>query len=766
MEVRSVLNRCLSLIYEKRTNGGSIFQVEKYKFFRITLLRRIKSSSGIEITLFKFFNFKRPLSAIESKLSIDDRAFDKVDVANDDNDALVSVIVPNYNHAPYLRQRLDSIYNQTYQNIEVILLDDASTDNSLSILKEYGLKYSHCTRMLFNEDNSGKVFHQWNKGLSQARGEYIWIAESDDYCDRNFLKEVVQGLKHQSVMLSFARSVFVQEGKKIWTQEAYLRDLPVEWNAPFVMTAHTLVSKAFAIKNVVPNVSSAVFRNVGHIPAEVTDVWNNMSLCGDWLFYLWLIRGGAVSYTNRVNNYYRIHPQSTSLKIQNTLNYYTETLQISCYVAQHYAVDLSVFDVVKSNLKKHYIEHHQQDAVTEEVGAVAEEVEKAYNQEEIRAAASSRSINVIVCGYALTQGGGEIFPIYLANELKHQGLAVTFMDFREEPCDEMIRRKLLPGIPLVRLSNVLLLKSAIASLGAEIVHTHQADTDGAVAFAIGNKQNPCKHIVTLHGMYEAISAAKLQPILHQVVKSCSCFVYIAQKNLLPMKDVLPSVKLHKIGNGLPLIEIEPHSRQQMGIEEDAFCLTLASRAIPEKGWMEAVEAVKRVNKQSARPVHLILIGDGECYDKLQQSPLPSFIHVMGRRADVRNYFAMSDVGLLPSRFKGESFPLVIIEGFQCGIPVIATDVGEIRSMITSETGEMAGTLLQLHGGQISVDELSDIILQLTNSDYYNQLKENVEKVVSKFDMSHTAQQYIKVYKEALATEALSQHSLQNNTPCV
>lgn len=57
---------------------------------------------------------------------------------------LVSVIVPNYNHASFLVERLESIYNQTYKNIEVILLDDCSTDNSREILSYYAEKYAHC----------------------------------------------------------------------------------------------------------------------------------------------------------------------------------------------------------------------------------------------------------------------------------------------------------------------------------------------------------------------------------------------------------------------------------------------------------------------------------------------------------------------------------------------------------------------------------------------------------------------------------------------
>lgn len=123
---------------------------------------------------------------------------------------LVSAIIPNYNHARYLKQRLDSVFNQTYQNFEVILLDDCSTDNSLEIIEKYNGN-PHLSQIVVNESNSGSVFKQWDKGINLAKGELIWIAESDDYCELTFLEEMVNALAaKKTVVVACAQYVFFQ----------------------------------------------------------------------------------------------------------------------------------------------------------------------------------------------------------------------------------------------------------------------------------------------------------------------------------------------------------------------------------------------------------------------------------------------------------------------------------------------------------------------------------------------------------------------------
>ena len=105
---------------------------------------------------------------------------------------LVSVVIPNFNYGRYLDLRIQSVLKQTFHNFELILLDDASVDNSLEILKLYGGGgYDRISHIVLNDSNSGNPFVQWHKGIQLARGKYVWIAEADDLCEPTFLENVI-----------------------------------------------------------------------------------------------------------------------------------------------------------------------------------------------------------------------------------------------------------------------------------------------------------------------------------------------------------------------------------------------------------------------------------------------------------------------------------------------------------------------------------------------------------------------------------------------
>ena len=99
----------------------------------------------------------------------------------------VSVIVPVYNVEKYLSRCIDSILNQTLKNIEIILIDDGSIDESLSICREY--EQHNDNIMVFHQENMGLTAVR-RKGLSLAKGEYTIFVDSDDYILENTCEEM------------------------------------------------------------------------------------------------------------------------------------------------------------------------------------------------------------------------------------------------------------------------------------------------------------------------------------------------------------------------------------------------------------------------------------------------------------------------------------------------------------------------------------------------------------------------------------------------
>lgn len=225
---------------------------------------------------------------------------------------LVSIIVPSYNHYNYLEQRLESIFNQTYPNFEVILLDDCSSDKSQEILLEYAKnpRVSHC---VFNDTNSGNTFIQWNKGIELAKGEYIWIAESDDFCELSFLEKLTKPLiEDDKTALAFCQSNSVDEKSKItgsWLNHTNNLDADL-FLTNFVMKGNEFTERFLIYKNVIPNASGVVFRKKSAVQLENLDVDPALKTCGDWFFYLKMLINSKVAYIHKSLNNFRYHSGS------------------------------------------------------------------------------------------------------------------------------------------------------------------------------------------------------------------------------------------------------------------------------------------------------------------------------------------------------------------------------------------------------------------------------------------------------------------------
>ncbi len=101
---------------------------------------------------------------------------------------LVSIIIPIYNVEKHLKKCLDSVLSQTYRNIEIILIDDGSTDNSGYIADEYS---RHNDNISVIHTNNGGLSRARNIGIKSASGQWISFIDSDDYVSRDFISKLL-----------------------------------------------------------------------------------------------------------------------------------------------------------------------------------------------------------------------------------------------------------------------------------------------------------------------------------------------------------------------------------------------------------------------------------------------------------------------------------------------------------------------------------------------------------------------------------------------
>jgi len=217
---------------------------------------------------------------------------------------LVSVILPNYNHARYLPDRINSILDQTFHDFELIILDDCSTDNSREVIEQYR-NHPKVTHIVYNTQNGGTSYKQWKKGITYSKGELIWIAESDDLANMHFLEYLTPHFEDPKVVLAFS-------GIQYFTDK--IIKVPLLSKSDYVCyDSKSFVSKNMMLQNGIPNASMVLFRKATYesLESEKND-WAKMKLAGDWLLWSYLASKGDVVEVLSVLDYFRKHEGCTT----------------------------------------------------------------------------------------------------------------------------------------------------------------------------------------------------------------------------------------------------------------------------------------------------------------------------------------------------------------------------------------------------------------------------------------------------------------------
>ena len=237
----------------------------------------------------------------------------------------VTAAIPNYNYAEFLYERLYSILYQDYKISELIILDDCSSDNSREIIDDIVPRLSEylCVKKIYNTENGGSPFKQWKRALEAAGGDYIWIAEADDFCEKTMLKSIMAPVeKDRETVISYADTAFMNKGGKI-TVRSIKPEIDLmhtgHWNRDFVNDGIEEIKNYAFLNCTIANVSSAVIKNDDY--SDIFSEMTNYRQVGDYYFYLSVMQRGKVAFKNKPLNYYRVHGTNVTSTTKKRLHF-------------------------------------------------------------------------------------------------------------------------------------------------------------------------------------------------------------------------------------------------------------------------------------------------------------------------------------------------------------------------------------------------------------------------------------------------------------
>jgi len=403
----------------------------------------------------------------------------------------VTAIVPNYNHAHFLQERISSISKQIISVSEIIILDDASTDHSRDVIAEAVKTSPVPIKTCFNPVNSRNIFAQWEKGLALASGDLIWICESDDTCDAEFLNFLVPHFADTGTMLAFGRIEFIDEtgalrsavndnvGLDRFSEEARVASASSWFNGPFGLSC------------VIRNVGGCVFRRQT-ISENLLAELKSYRICGDWLLYSRLARGGQIAYDPRARAYFRLHGANSSVQGFETTGFYDEHVRIAYALRRNYGVKIRT---LRTMLRK--VWHQCKSRLGQ---AAAAEFANRISLKAI--AAQARVVEHILIGIDQSQQQtGSSFLLPFVDELLRQGHDVSLLIIGAKTPDLEVQSLLNMGIPIFTQAHVdrAGLDNFIRDFGVTLINTQHVRVDDY--FYQLSPRIAVPYIVTNHASY-------------------------------------------------------------------------------------------------------------------------------------------------------------------------------------------------------------------------------------------------------------------------
>jgi glycosyltransferase involved in cell wall biosynthesis len=308
---------------------------------------------------------------------------------------------------------------------------------------------------------------------------------------------------------------------------------------------------------------------------------------------------------------------------------------------------------------------------------------------------------------------------------------------------------------ILNKKRIIHFKNFIETKKIDVVSSHLMAADTLSSYAIANKPEII-HCITMHGSYEGFPKASLKKKREKVFERVNGIVYLTDKNIKfldLLKNKNKNLKYRQIYNGYlsDLFKGTPSiTRQLLKIPSAAFVFIQVARGTIDKGWEETIKAFFIIKAQLTTPVYLILVGDGE-YLGSQRAKYAKFPEVIfyGYSGNPLPLIQLSDIGLLPTYYAGESLPNTIIEYIFSEKPILTSDIGEIKKMIGGNSEYPCGFALDIkEDGRVKEKDLAAKMLDyIQDSELYQVHVQNTIVQKQKFLLDNCASAYIDFFLE-------------------
>ena len=384
-------------------------------------------------------------------------------------------------------------------------------------------------------------------------------------------------------------------------------------------------------------------------------------------------------------------------------------------------------------------------------------------------------MKILLAVETLHPGGAEMFVLRLAAALSRNHEVVLFRFYKEAADKAWIAKypasftHAWPEIPfdnfwrradrMLRLLRIdfsfrdfrvkHFLKRLIATFKPDVIHSNQLKVD----YIMAQVKNNQAFVITLHGDYKTFDELKdptrnilnFNNKLGFIESKNPAFVYLsdAQRAYLTLKGIGNNRATTKIYNGY--FAQAPQSKR----DDSVFTFGMIARGIPEKGWQTAIDAFISVQQEFPK-TRLLLVGDSPYLQKLKATYAAlTAIRFAGQSSDPLHWISQMHVGLLPSYYSSESLPTSVMEYLLCGVPVIASDAGEIENMIVTTEGT-AGKAIHLELNGSDAEHVSLWMKSyLADPDLYRKHSHLTIQAFKKFDMQTCVEAYETLYRTEL-----------------